>query len=87
MFLNPKVTPDGADGTVAIDQIADEDIDHVLELATVVRPAIRFLTTARWQRTWRWRADVESDPVTCSALISGSLGALSDRRAPRRKAA
>jgi hypothetical protein len=88
MFLNPKVTPDGAEGTVAIDEIADEDIDHVLELATGGSPGHSFPDDKPdGGGRGAGGADVESDAVKPARPQTGKSGGAKSRRAPRRKAA
>src|SRR5436190_16253857 len=61
MFINPKVTKDGADGTVAIDQISDEDIDFVLDQATGGSPDRSFPDEPDGSDARDDGADVESD--------------------------
>jgi hypothetical protein len=87
MFINPKVTADGADGTVAIDQIADEDIDHVLELASGGTPGRSFPDDTDGSKPGVGGADVESDAVKPARAAGGKSGSAKSRRAPRRKAA
>ena len=87
MFLNPKVTQDGADGTVAIDQIADEDIDHVLELASGGTPGPSFPDDTDGSGPGAGGADVESDAVKPPRAKGGKSGGAKPRRQARGKAA
>lgn len=63
MFLNPKVTVDGKNGTVAIDQLSDPDIDRVLELAVGGLPDEAFLDGAESDAGGEDGEGVGADPV------------------------
>lgn len=88
MFINPKVTRDGAEGTVSIEQVSDEDIDFVLELASGGTPGRSFPDEQPdGGGPGADSADVEPDPVKPARNAGGKSGGAKPRRAPRRKAA
>lgn len=87
MFINPKVTRDGADGTVAIEQISDEDIDFVLELASGGTPDRSFPSEPDGSDAGDDSADVEADPVKPARSASGKSRGAKPRQPARRKSA
>jgi hypothetical protein len=87
MFINPKVTKDGADGTVALDQIRDDDIDHVLELASGGAPDPTFRDEPAGGDGGDHGADVAGDPVEPAGDAGGKPRRAQSRQSARRNAA
>lgn len=87
MFINPKVTKTGGDGTLAIDQITDEDIDHVLELATGGSPDPSFPGEPDGGDVGGDREDVVADAVKPARSAGGKSRGVKSRQPSRRKSA
>lgn len=88
MFIKPRVTRTGVEGTVAIDQVDDADIDMVLELAGGGRSAVSFRDDDDdGADPGVDSAGVERDSVEPARPPAGKPGGTQRRRKPRGKAA
>ena len=85
MFITPRVTMDGKDGSVSIDQIGDADIDVILEMAVGGQPDGSFPDEPDGGRGGDDGAGVAGDAVKPARSAGGKSGGAQRRQQSRGK--